>query len=162
MLLWPNFRHNAYGEWLEIWHAAVSWPPLKLVVIWSGLLIFLILAVFWICKTGKICSFRAFSRECIWGIDCNLPCWCTMTAFRTDSILVMVCWILSCLPWFCTNCIGLLQLRGGGGGGQLLDPWIYLFISNLAISEEMEKTNFNIKNYPATKRGVSLTTVNSL
>ena len=49
-----------------------------------GLLIFLILALFWLRETGQICGFRAYPREHIEGIAWNFACWCILTTFRTD------------------------------------------------------------------------------
>ena len=39
-----------------------------------GLLIFLILALFWLSKTGQICGFRAFTGERIKGMAWNFVC----------------------------------------------------------------------------------------
>ena len=79
------------------------------------LLIFFILVVFWLGERSQICSFRAFSWECMGGTDWNLPCWCILTTFRTYSSLVMVCRIslfFMSAPWFCANLIGHWHLRG--------------------------------------------------
>ena len=60
------FRHlpeTAWREWPEILHADVSWPPPELISLWPGLLIFLILALFWLCGTGQIWGFRAFPGQ---------------------------------------------------------------------------------------------------
>ena len=35
------------------------------------------------------------SWECKWGIVSNWACWCILTTFRTDYILVTVCWFSS-------------------------------------------------------------------
>ena len=67
-----------------------------------GLLIFFILAIFWLSETSQICSFRAFISECMWGIGYNLPCWCILATFRTDSNLVKAYCnysSFSCLFW---------------------------------------------------------------
>ena len=66
-----EFHHNAWEEWLEIWHADVSWLHFQLVIFWSWLLIFLILTVFWLSETSQICSFWLFSWQCIGGISWN-------------------------------------------------------------------------------------------
>ena len=49
-----------------------------------GLLIFLILALFWLRETGQIWGFRAFPGECMEEMASNLACWCILTTFRTD------------------------------------------------------------------------------
>ena len=49
-----------------------------------SLLIFLILALFWLSEMGKFWGFQAFFGECIEGIAWNFACWCILTAFRTD------------------------------------------------------------------------------
>ena len=49
-----------------------------------GLLIFLILALFWLSETGQIWGFRAFPGECMEEMASNFACWCILTTFRTD------------------------------------------------------------------------------
>ena len=49
-----------------------------------GLLIFLILALFWLSEKGEICGFWAFPGEHLEGMPWNFVCWCIFTAFRTD------------------------------------------------------------------------------
>ena len=49
-----------------------------------GLLIFVILALFWLSETGQIWGFRAFPREPIEGMAWNVVCYCILTTFRTD------------------------------------------------------------------------------
>ena len=49
-----------------------------------GLLIFLILALFWLSETGQIWGFRAFPGECMEGMAWNFARWCIVTTFRTD------------------------------------------------------------------------------
>ena len=49
-----------------------------------GLLIFLILAQFWLSETGQIWGFRAFPRECMEEMASNFARWCILTTFRTD------------------------------------------------------------------------------
>ena len=49
-----------------------------------GLLIFLILALFWLSETGQIWGFRAFPEECMQEMASNFACWCILTTFRTD------------------------------------------------------------------------------
>ena len=49
-----------------------------------GLLIFLILALFWLSETGQIWGFQAFRGERMEGIVCNFACCCILTTFRTD------------------------------------------------------------------------------
>ena len=49
-----------------------------------GLLVFLILALFWLSETGQIWGFRAFPGERTKGIAWNFARWCILTTFRTD------------------------------------------------------------------------------
>ena len=49
-----------------------------------GLLIFLILALFWLSETGQIWGFRTFPRERMEEMAWNFACWCILTTFRTD------------------------------------------------------------------------------
>ena len=49
-----------------------------------GLLIFLILALFWLNETGQTWGFRAFPGERIEGMAWNFTSWCILTIFRTD------------------------------------------------------------------------------
>ena len=57
-----------------------------------GLLIFLILALFWLSETGQIWGFRAFPGECMEEMASNFARWCILTTFRTDKFMAMVCW----------------------------------------------------------------------
>ena len=49
-----------------------------------GLLVFLILALFWLSETGQIWGFRAFPGERTEGMAWNFARWCILTTFRTD------------------------------------------------------------------------------
>ena len=49
-----------------------------------GLLVFLILAQFWLSETGQIWGFRAFPGERMEGMAWNFARWCILTTFRTD------------------------------------------------------------------------------
>ena len=49
-----------------------------------GLLIFLILAEFWLSETGQISGFRAFPRERMEEMASNFARWCILTTFITD------------------------------------------------------------------------------
>ena len=49
-----------------------------------GLLIFLILAQFWLSETGQIWGFRAFPGECMEEMASNFARWCILTTFRTE------------------------------------------------------------------------------
>ena len=57
-----------------------------------GLLMLLILALFWLTETGQIWGFRAFPRERMEGMAWNFACWCILTTFRNDYFMVTVCW----------------------------------------------------------------------
>ena len=49
-----------------------------------GLLIFLILALFWLSETGQIWGFRAFPGERMERMAWNFARWCILSTFRTD------------------------------------------------------------------------------
>ena len=68
-----NFCMLMYLEHLQNW-----------LVYGHGLLIFLILALFWHSEMGQIWGFRAFPGACMEGMAWNLTCWCILTTFRTD------------------------------------------------------------------------------
>ena len=57
-----------------------------------GLLIFLILALFWLSETGQIWGFGAFPGECMKEMAWNFARWCILTTFRTDSFIATFCW----------------------------------------------------------------------
>ena len=57
-----------------------------------GLLIFVILALFWFSEMGQIWGFRVFQGERMEGMAWNFVCWCIMTTYRTDYIMVTVGW----------------------------------------------------------------------
>ena len=57
-----------------------------------GLLIFIILALFWLNETGQIWGFRVFPGEHMEGMAWNFACWCILTTFRTDQFMATVCW----------------------------------------------------------------------
>ena len=50
----------------------------------QGLLIFLILAQFWLSETGPIWGFRTFLGERIKGMAWTFVCWCILTIFKTN------------------------------------------------------------------------------
>ena len=50
----------------------------------DGLLIYQILALFWLSETGQIQGFRAFPGECMEGMAWNFACCCILATFRTD------------------------------------------------------------------------------
>ena len=49
-----------------------------------GLLIFLILALFWLSEKGQIWGFRVFPGERMEGMAWNFARWCILTTLRTD------------------------------------------------------------------------------
>ena len=57
-----------------------------------GLLIFLILALFWLSETGQIWGFRAFPGERMEEMAWNFTRWCIVTTYRTDEFMATVCW----------------------------------------------------------------------
>ena len=56
------------------------WPPSALNTFGYGLLIFLILALFWLSGTGQIWGFRSLRGERMERITWNLACWCILYA----------------------------------------------------------------------------------
>ena len=75
---------NAWRKWPQILHSDVSWPLQNWLVYGHGLLIFLILALFWLSETGQIWGFRAFPGECMEEMTSNFARWCILTTSRTD------------------------------------------------------------------------------
>ena len=65
-----------------------------------GLLIFLILALFWLSETGQIWGFRAFPGERMEEMAWNFARWCILTTFKTDSFMATVCWFFVILVLF--------------------------------------------------------------
>ena len=63
----------------------------NLLVNGHGLLIFLILALFWLSETGQIWGFRVFSGEHMEEMAWNFARWCILTTFRTDWFMASVC-----------------------------------------------------------------------
>ena len=91
-----HFPENAWREWPEIWHADVSWPPSELMRLWSQFVDFSSSwHNFWLGEMGEIWGFRAFPGKCMEGIAWNLACWCILTTFRTDEIMVSLYWFSS-------------------------------------------------------------------
>ena len=56
------------------------------------LLIFRILALFWLSETGEIWGFRALPWERMEGMTWNFARWSILTTFRTDEFMATVCW----------------------------------------------------------------------
>ena len=65
------------------------------VVFGHGLLIFLLLASFWLSEMGHICGFWALPEECMEGMARNFAYCCIVTTFRNMRILVVLCWFSS-------------------------------------------------------------------
>ena len=65
MLLYPDHLQN----WLDYGY---------------GLVIFLILALFWLSEMGQIWGYQAFSGKLIEETAWHFACWCILTTFRTD------------------------------------------------------------------------------
>ena len=65
-----------------------------------GLVIFLILPLFWLSETGQIWGFRPFREEPIDTMAWKFACWIILTTFRTDQIRVMVCWFFKFWCYF--------------------------------------------------------------
>ena len=58
-----HFPENASWEWPEFLHADVSWPPSKLISLWSWAVDFYNFGVFFLSEMGQIWGFRAFPGE---------------------------------------------------------------------------------------------------
>ena len=69
----PKFYMLMYLDHLQNW-----------LVCGHGLLIFVILALFWLSETGQICGFRAFPGERMEEMVWNFARWCILSTFRTD------------------------------------------------------------------------------
>ena len=106
--LWPwSVDFSNFGTILTSWNGSnlgfpgISWKThggndlkfcmlmyldhfLKWLVLGHSLLIFVILALFWLSEMGQIWSFRAFPAERIKGMAWNMVCCCILTTFRTD------------------------------------------------------------------------------
>ena len=65
-----------------------------------NLLIFLILALFWLSEMGQIWGFRAFPGECMEEMTSNFARWCILTTFRTDQFMATVCWFFKFWRYF--------------------------------------------------------------
>ena len=78
---WPE---NAWREWPEIFTCWYLDHLQNWLVYGHGLLIFLILALFWLSETGQIWGFRAFPGERVEEMTWNFARWCILTTFRTD------------------------------------------------------------------------------
>ena len=61
----------------------------------NSLLIFLIWAQIWLVKRVTFGGFQAFPGKSMKWVAWNLAGWCTLTSFRTDNILVTVCYFSS-------------------------------------------------------------------
>ena len=62
------FPAERMQEWPDILHADVSWHLQNWLVYGLGLLLFVILALFWLSETGQIWGFRAFPGERMEGM----------------------------------------------------------------------------------------------
>ena len=81
-----NFYMVMYLDHLQNWF-----------VYGCGLLLLVILALFWLSrlsKTGQIGGFWAFPRERVERMAWNFARWCILTTSRTDKFMATVCWLL--------------------------------------------------------------------
>ena len=65
-----------------------------------GLLIFLILALFWLSEMGQIWGVRAFPGERMEEMARKFARWCILTTFRTDKFMATVCWFFKFWRYF--------------------------------------------------------------
>ena len=82
----PQFKalrrnENPGKEYPEVWHAVMAYFQ-DWLDFGHSLLIFFILAAFWLYERGQIGGFWAFSGEHMWGMAWNLTCRCILTSFR--------------------------------------------------------------------------------
>ena len=90
-------------------------------------MIFLILVLFWLSETGKIWGFQAFSGKPIEEIAWNFACWCILTTFRTDKIMVTVCKFF----WFWCYFDSVKQVKFGVSRHFGRALWIFLIMVTL-------------------------------
>ena len=57
-----------------------------------GLLIFIILALFWLNEMCQIWGFRAFPGKCMVEMAWNFAHWCILTTIRTVQFMATICW----------------------------------------------------------------------
>ena len=65
-----------------------------------ALLIFLILALFWLSETGQVWGFWAFPGERIEEMAWNFAPWCILTTFRTDKFMATFYWFFKFWHYF--------------------------------------------------------------
>ena len=133
-----HLLENAWEEWPKVCHADVFWPPSELIRFWSWSDDSLILAAFWLRGTGQNCDFRAPSGICIGGMAWNLACWFMLTAFKTDYMLVTVCWFsfFKSATWRHAYLTGLWRLRCAPGGAatiRSLDLLVVQYIPQISL-----------------------------
>ena len=75
---------NAWREWPEIYMLMCLDHLQNWLVYGRGLLIFLILAPFWLSETGQKWGFRAFPEKHIEEMAWNFVRWCILTTSTTD------------------------------------------------------------------------------
>ena len=80
-----GYKKSVSKRFLRIGFRA-SWPSSELISssYGHGLLIFLILALFWLGETGQIWGFRAFPGERMEGMAWNFSRWYILTTFKPD------------------------------------------------------------------------------
>ena len=87
-----HILENAWREWPEILHTDVLDHLQNWLVYGHSVLIFLILALFWLSETGQIWGFRAFPGERMAEMAWKFARWCILSTFRTDWSMASVCW----------------------------------------------------------------------
>ena len=87
-------RRTHGGNGLKFWTLMYLDHFQNWLVYGHGLLIFLILALFWLSETGQIWGFWVFPGEHMEEMSWNFARWCILTTFRTDWFWVTVCWLL--------------------------------------------------------------------
>ena len=78
-------RRTHGGNGLKFYMLMYLDHPQNWSVYGRGLLIFFILALFWLSETGQIWGFRAFPGERTEEMAWNFARWCILTTFRTVS-----------------------------------------------------------------------------
>ena len=118
-----DFLENSWKEWPEILHTDGQ-----------GLLIFLILALFWHSKMGQIWVFRSFPGEPIEEMVWHFAC-CILTTFRTDhSLLIyLILHYFDLVKWVKFGFSGIFVMLYGFPSLWCPFNWNWLYLGFLGI-----------------------------
>ena len=88
----PGISRRTHGENIMKFCTLMYFDHLQNWLVYGhGLLIVLILALFWLFETGQICGFRAFPGERMEEMTWNFARWCILTTFRNVLFMATVC-----------------------------------------------------------------------